>query len=565
MSDSNKLDTILKLLKKQNKKIEELEAQNKELQEKVNAPVPVPEAINEVVQPNEHLHAGNLVFGSCNEKYNIEKMIELYNSNPDFGPARAQNYIRKFFAPLEDSPFFVKYTPNMKKDFALIPRTKKDLDHFIGNYEVKDGDKFIWGASNFVLKKYHERFVLTCNPKVNKICYKDKETGDNVINTFRGYLHKNTKKFETYPENVKAGVKRIWRHIKEGWCSGESTQFSYLKKWICRFVAGNKMKTGLYIKGIEGVGKSLIAEFLMFKVIGKHNCQVVSDPNCFLPGSYNDHLIGKLLVLMEEIPSSTSASWKCLYNSLKPWITNPVVEVKKKFVSSWEIINIATLILISNNKCINIGENDRRWFMPDVSMKYVGNQEYFNRLAKICSMDIVGEAFYWYCLEYFKSDCQGFDESNPATRPQTKARTEVINDNLHTLYAFIKNEYIKKGKGLQVNGKDLTLKNFREKYLSELNKDKRRIKEFETALYRHHEAISPQEINRKLAEIGIKSKRIKAGMSINVPAKELKEIFKRKQWLDDDFDDTFEDEDLLYLEPGMLEFPSEESSSVIVI
>lgn len=531
----SKLDKLIELIEKQGKEIENLK---KQLEAKEEAAPENPEA--EPIQQEDHLNARNLVFGSCNEKYSIEKMIDLYNSNPDFGQARAQNYIRKFFAPLEDSPFFVKYSPNVKKDFTLIPRTKKDLDHFIGNFEKKDGDTFVWGASNFVLKKYHERFVLTCNPKINKICYKDEETGDNMINTFRGYLHKTPKKFNSYSENVKSGVKSIWNHIKEGWCSGEEDQFMYLKKWICKFVAGNKMRTGLYIKGIEGVGKSLIAEFLMFKVIGKHNCQVVCDPNCFLPGEWNDHLIGKLLVLLEEIPSSTSASWKCLYNSLKPWITNPVVEVKKRFISSWEIMNIATLILISNNKCINIGENDRRWFMPDVSMKYVGNQKYFNKLAKICSLDIIGEAFYWYCKEFFENNCQGFDEANPATRPQTKARTEVINDNLHTLYVFIKNEYLKKGKGLQANGRDLILKKFREKYLNELNKDKRRIKEFETALYRHHEAISPQEITRKLAEIGIKSKRKNTGMVVNVPYEDLREIFKQKQWLDEDHDEVDE-------------------------
>ena len=531
-----KLDALLKVVADQNKKIEELQQKINEREQ------PEEEAINVGRAPELHLEADNgLLFGTCNEKYSITKMIELFNSDAELGVHRAETYIKKFFAPLEDNSYYVKYTSNIRKEFNLIPI--KDIMHHIGFHEKKDGDKFVWSSKNFIVKKYHERYVLSCNPNVTKTVYKDDETEDLIINTFRGYLHKTQKEFKDFPVETRNAVKKIWNHIKEGWCSSQLDQFEYLKNWVCKFVSGNKMKTGLYIKGIEGVGKSIIAEFLMFKVLGKHNCQTVSDPSCFLPGSFNDHLIGKILVLLEEIPSSSSHAWKCLYNSLKPWITNPIIEIKKKYSSNTTMQNIATLMLISNNKCINIGENDRRWFMPDVSMKYVGNKKYFVDLAALCDSNEVGEAFYWYCKEYFKNNCKDFDESDPSSRPKTRARTEIVNDNLHTMYLYIKNEYIMKGRGIvSVDDKGVLLKDFRNEYLKALLKDKRRIREYKIARYKHHDEISPQEVTRKLAEIGIQTVRKNTGMTINIPFEDLRKIYEKKQWLDEDFDMQYEEE-----------------------
>lgn len=548
------LDKLIKLIEKQGKEIENLK---KQLEEKEEAAPENPADL----ELEDDIDDGWDLFGTDNEDYKINKMIRLYRNGGDAGCAAAERYIKQHFAPLKDSSAFIEYRPGLE-EFQIIDKIK--MKHHVGEYvdKVVDGDKvkIKWSSMDFINKRFTNRFFLACNVQKTETVYK--ENGRLYINTFRGFLHKTPKKFKNFSDTAKKGVSVVWSHIKKVWCSDNEDQFNFMKKCICKMVSGNKLHIGIFVKCIEGAGKSIISDFIMKKVIGQENCHVVLDPSCFCSGGFNNHVTGKLFLLLEEVPSATTSQWLCLYNSMKPWITNDVLEIKRKHKDSFNYQNIASIWIISNNKCINIGENDRRWFMPDVSSDFVGNPTYFKKIAAATNNDEVGEAFFFYCKEFYKTHCADFNEKDVTCHPQTKAKTEIVTENMHTLYQYVKNEYINKKKGIS-----MLLKDFRIAYLEALYEDKRRIRDLKLHKYRRHDEISSQEITRKLGEIGVKTLRKTNGMTLIVSYEDLYLIYKKKKWLDeDDFnDDNIEDEDLLYLEPGMLEFASEENSSIIEI
>ncbi|MBX2940276.1 MAG: hypothetical protein KF880_09400 [Ferruginibacter sp.] len=344
------------------------------------------------------------------DTYNIKKMEKLYKDDSTKG----KQYIRKYFAPLKNSTSILMFEPS-KNEFIVIAR--KEIEHYVGSYQhttkTDTGKEIvIWSPVQYITKTVTTRYLMTTNVKENKVVFEDKKTNLIYINTFKGYMHTEYKSFTSYPTKIQKSVNKIWEHIKIAWCSRNKDQFNYIKNCICKFIAGHKLNVCLYIKGIEGLGKSIIMDFLRKFVIGEHNSYVVTDPSCFLPDRFNSQLIGKLLLILEEVPSASSNTWTCLYNALKNWITGDTIEHKKKYCDIMQMINVATLFLISNNKAINIGENDRRYFMPDVSTEFVGNAKYFNDLSFAIENPKVGEAFFWYCHEHYEKN-KDFNESDP--------------------------------------------------------------------------------------------------------------------------------------------------------
>ncbi|MBX2940277.1 MAG: hypothetical protein KF880_09405 [Ferruginibacter sp.] len=76
---------------------------------------------------------------------------------------------------------------------------------------------------------------------------------------------------------------------------------------------------------------------------------------------------------------------------------------------------------------------------------------------------------------------------------------------------------------------------FRKNYLVELLIDQKRIRNGQIYQYKKHDQISAREISRKLNEIGIKTFKSTGNyIYIDIPYEDLYDIFKKKQWLDDD-------------------------------
>jgi len=104
--------------------------------------------------------------------------------------------------------------------------------------------------------------------------------------------------------------------------------FEYDKKWFMKLVNGNKLKTMLYIKGKMGIGKGSVANFFS-KVLGINTSLYITNVNQIM-GEFNGSLMGKALVVLDEICQDFN-DFKSLYNSLKPYITEPYISYRNLY------------------------------------------------------------------------------------------------------------------------------------------------------------------------------------------------------------------------------------------
>ena len=127
--------------------------------------------------------------------------------------------------------------------------------------------------------------------------------------------------------------------------------------WVVRN-PGRKVRWAVYIKGVEGDGKSIVGALLRV-AMGDENAGVVG-PATIVNSNFNDWAGGRCLNVIEEI-KMTGHNRHDAYNKIKTLITNDTVEMHPKGRPSQTIINTVNYIMFSNYKDgIPLDEYDRR-------------------------------------------------------------------------------------------------------------------------------------------------------------------------------------------------------------
>ena len=293
-----------------------------------------------------------------------------------------------------------------------------------------------------VNEKLYQRVIEIAQPKV----FEDK--GGYFVNTFGGFLHQNRP--ETFSPQAIEGVKLIWRHIYEIWTSGTDDQFTYIKNWIASAVSGRKMTTCLYLKSGQGTGKSIITSFIKNKVLGSKIFLAESDPDVFRPGSHaSEQLDGKIFLCLEEPTTSSLAQWGGLANNLKNYITGDEIKINPKNKTCFTTQNWLSIMIASNHEAIKIDTDDRRFVSPDISNARVGDTPYWEDLVKCTEGNIskeVGEAFFWNCCDLYAENMN----FSPSKLPKTLLGQELVLKSLHSLYVYIKDNYVLKKRGMNI-------------------------------------------------------------------------------------------------------------------
>ena len=118
----------------------------------------------------------------------------------------------------------------------------------------------------------------------------------------------------------------------------------------------------LLISRAQGVGKSTVAD-VMAMLIGQHNFQTVGAK--LLQEKHNGWAERCQLISIEEINEGRPFQ---TYETLKPYITNDLINVRRMGVDSYTVTNRMAVIASSNHKsALSIPNDDRRWFIPDVT------------------------------------------------------------------------------------------------------------------------------------------------------------------------------------------------------
>ena len=430
------------------------------------------------------------------ENYNKDFLDELLNDKDD--GISAKDYIKSYFYKV-DNPVSI---------FMWVPEENKF--EIYTDLEIKS--RFIPSSKTYyeskVIKKIQNWFFNDLNDSYRTgIKLNDEKTytigNQKYINLFEGY----NMKFDDetcFSDDVINSLQIILKHIKEIICSDKESDYNYLLNWIGNICNGTKNSTAVYLKSGQGTGKSLFSSFLCEKVFPFVSF-TTSDVSLLNPNAFNMAFKGKVIISFEELPTTSKFEWEKMNGILKSYITGKTIDLQEKYKPRIFSPNILNFIINSNVNCIKLESDDRRYFVPDVSNKYVNNRKYFDRLATHVETENVGLAFFIYASKFVKRD-----KFNPALIPTTINKTDNIVDNLSNVYQFLKDEYLTKKTNIDTKFTDL----YDQYTLSFPNKN-----------------LSKIEFSKKLSNIKIICKKIKNVNYVKISFSDLLQIFTQNNWI----------------------------------
>ncbi len=341
------------------------------------------------------------------ENFDLNKIKTL-------SPVEAKTYIDKYFIPLTngDHAFYINGRYEIMDDAVIKKTYFKRMSSELNKYYFQDKTDLKTLSYDVNKPAIYENYLNQC-PKIKQ----------------------TYKKYSEFSDDIKKKVDIVLNHILEVYCSGRKDSYNFLLKWFSNMIRGNRNNSALYLKGPQGAGKSsIVDDFIRHYVIGLDLCyQGGSAP---LKNNFNSELSGKLMVLFEELENMGKSEWMAVSCKLKRQITSKTIQIERKGKDMRDETNLNNYILLSNNDCIQDDEG-RRYFILDISTKYVGNKDYFKKLHS-CFNDAVGQAFYSYLLEI---DIKDYD---PQSYPMTQSKLDSFSKRLDNVFLFIKNEFILK-------------------------------------------------------------------------------------------------------------------------
>ena len=435
------------------------------------------------------------------EKFDFAVMKNIYENGQLKDRLDCKNYISKFFYPLTDGnhAYFEYGKFELLNDDRM---TKVYLKRF--PKDIKN-----WYNTETIPKK------LICDVLKPRI-------GDDYVN-MTDKLTKEAKPFSSFPKKTQKAVKMMLDFFKKIWANSNEESYLYLLKWFTNVVKGHKNISAIYAKCIEGIGKSTFTDFFINFVMGSQFC-AKGDAGC-LTSDNNMLMMGKPLVVFEELPVLNEGQWTVCDGKLKDLITGNEFNYSDKYIRKITARNISNFIVLCNFKTIK--NPGRRYYIVDLNTMYENNFDYFSKLRDECYNKEVGYAFYCFLNEL---DMSNFLSCN---MPMTETKKDSVAELLPCIDKFLKFNYILREKNIDCK-------------LCDLHNEYKMFVRSEFPQYRPE---SIQGFNRHLKELGLHKKKNSDGLNVfDISINQIKAIAERKHWihdLDKDIMDskTFHDND----------------------
>lgn len=188
--------------------------------------------------------------------------------------------------------------------------------------------------------------------------------------------------------------KPILAHLREVICGGQMESTTYVLNWLARLVQKPHLpaETALVIRGGQGIGKNTLFD-IMTGYFGGHGIELTKEQDLV---GFNDHLATSIFVSLNE------AVWggnKASEGIIKSLITDPFINVERKYLPKFRVPNRTHLVVMSNNDwAVPVGHDDRRYVVLNPSAHRVGQVAYFEAL-RACINNGGKEAFIQYLLD----------------------------------------------------------------------------------------------------------------------------------------------------------------------
>ena len=194
---------------------------------------------------------------------------------------------------------------------------------------------------------------------------------DGYFNTWMGFGMK--------PRPAPNLLKRVYKHIEEVVCSGNSDLYNYFIRWIAYTMQNPDKQAGVAIvlRGEKGTGKSILGHFLR-NIWGNHGLHITNPKH--LVGNFNAHLADTCFLFADE---AFFAGDKSIENILKGLVTEPMLMIERKGVDAIQQPNYLKILMVTNSEyVVPVSRDERRYCVIDVADTYRENNDenkkYFN-------------------------------------------------------------------------------------------------------------------------------------------------------------------------------------------
>ena len=282
-------------------------------------------------------------------------------------------------------------------------------------------------------------------PLYNKIVFKPRNHGlrKNERNTFTGFQASECCNIvlEEVPEGCSAeddGGNTLFyllRHIKEVLSNNNEQYYAYIMSWLAQIIKTPWKPTDIFLlfQGDQGAGKTMIAEFLVKYIFGRH-LSLSTNGIKPLVQRFNGAVKSKLFVCCNELTNidGSQGSFHSAFDTMKNLITDRLIQVEMKGFEHIQIDNFCNFMGTTNHQfTAKLEKTDRRYACFETNGEYIGNYEYFDRLGKSLNQT-TGDMFYSYLLNYPVADMVDLRKI-----PNTELRQSMINNSRSSVEHFI--------------------------------------------------------------------------------------------------------------------------------
>ena len=263
--------------------------------------------------------------------------------------------------------------------------------------------------------------------------YPDVETCPaNVLNLWVPYEMEKVKYVSPRPD----AIDFIAKHILDVICDGGVPQAKYMLDWISHIVKYPDTKTKkcpIILSKQEGTGKSSLIR-LLERMLGKDKVWEPQKPERDVWGSFNGNLIGKTIVVLNEISGYQAKEGSM--GEIKALITETKVSIRAMRQEAQEMSDYTNYIATTNDETggFKIGEDTRRFWMLRASDIRLGDTEYFDRFYGYLADDNCVKSVY----EWFKGrDVVKGMFNDPKATPITQYQMRIADNNRSTVETFM--------------------------------------------------------------------------------------------------------------------------------
>ncbi|MGV8931980.1 MAG: DUF5906 domain-containing protein [Luteimonas sp.] len=168
-------------------------------------------------------------------------------------------------------------------------------------------------------------------------------------------------------------------------CGRRRDVFNTLLYWYAHNVQkpGVKIRWAPIIKGVHGDGKTLAVSVLR-AAMGHRNVKTTSNSNINNSGGFTDWAVRGAVNVIEEI-MLTGLARHSLYNAMKEFISNDIVDINTKGAKPYQSFNVTNHYANTNhNDGVPMERTDRRWFVIFTPWSSLSDMQ------KYCGMSAAG-------------------------------------------------------------------------------------------------------------------------------------------------------------------------------